>query len=307
MAIKDMPREELLLPGNAACPGCPASVALRVILKALGENTVLTIPACCTAVIQSLYPKTSFKIPVLNMAFETAAVSASGIKAGLRMQGKDDVNVVAWAGDGGTYDIGLQALSGALERGTDFIYICYNNEMYSNTGVQRSGATPYGASTTTSWSGKTEHRKDLMGIVRAHNIPYAATACVAYPEDLYNKVKKAMSMRGPKFIEILAPCPPGWHFDMSKTIEVGRNAVQAGAWALYEVENGKTTFNGPSKAILEKKVPLKPIEDWIRDQGRFKQLFKPKRDEARIAELQAQMERDWDKYRRIVAGECAEL
>ncbi|UCH71654.1 MAG: pyruvate synthase subunit beta, partial [Thermoplasmatales archaeon] len=210
MAIKNLPKEECYIPGSAACPGCPATMALRIVYKALGKNSMMIVPACCTAVIESLHPHTSFGIPTMNIAFEAAAAGASGVEAGLRMQGKEDTTVVAWAGDGGTYDIGIQALSGALERQTNFIYICYNNEIYSNTGIQRSGATPYAAWTTTTVEGKTEFRKEMGEIIQAHHIPYAAQTCVSYPEDLYNKLVKAKNIKGPKYIEIMAPCPPGW-------------------------------------------------------------------------------------------------
>jgi len=237
MAIKDLPIEECVLQGSAACPGCPATMALRMVFKALGKNTVMVVPACCTAVIESLYPNTSFDVPVMNIAFEAAAAGASGVEAALRMQGKKDTTVLAWAGDGGTYDIGIQALSGALERGTNFIYICYNNQIYSNTGIQRSGATPYAAWTTTTVSGKTEFRKEMGDIIQAHHIPYSAQTCVSYPDDFYRKLKKAKSIKGPKYLEIMAPCPPGWRFSMEKTVEMGRMAVETGAWALYECEN----------------------------------------------------------------------
>lgn len=253
MALKDLPVEECLLQGNAACPGCPATIALRLVLKALGKNTVMVVPACCTAVIESLYPTTSFDVPVMNIAFEAAAAGASGVEAALRQQGKEDTTVLAWAGDGGTYDIGIQALSGALERGTNFIYICYNNQIYSNTGIQRSGATPYSAWTTTTVSGKTEFYKEMGDIVRAHHIPYSAQASISQPEDLYKKVKKAKGIKGPKYIEILAPCPPGWRFSMDLTVEMGDLAIETGAWTLYECENDVVTFNGKSKLLLEQK------------------------------------------------------
>jgi len=272
MAIKDLPMEEYVLEGNASCPGCPITVALRVVLKALGKNTILTIPASCSAVVQSLYPKTSYNVPTLNIAFEAAAASASGLVASLKAQGKDNITVVAWAGDGGSYDIGLQALSGALERNTNFIYICYNNQMYSNTGVQRSGATPFGAWTSTTWTGKNERQKVLAEIVMSHHVPYAATASIAYPVDLFKKTKKAQSIMGPKYLEILAPCPPGWRFDMSKTIELARLAVETGVWVLYEFENEKLTFTKPTKDILEGNREPKPVEDWLRLQGRFRNL-----------------------------------
>ncbi|MCX6664827.1 MAG: thiamine pyrophosphate-dependent enzyme [Euryarchaeota archaeon] len=298
MAIKDMPTEECMLPGNASCPGCPATMALRIVLKALGKNTVMTVPACCTAVIESLYPNTSFDVPVMNIAFEAAAAGASGIEAALRQLGQKDTTVLAWAGDGGTYDIGLQALSGALERGTNFIYICYNNQIYSNTGIQRSGATPYAAWTTTTVGGKTEFRKEMGDIIRAHHIPYSAQTCISYPEDLYAKVKKAKDIHGPKYIEILAPCPPGWRFSMDKTVEMGRLAVETGAWTMYECENDIMTFNGKSKLILDKKIEKKPLEEWIKLQGRFSHLFKPKRDEEKLKLMQQHIDQIWERYRK---------
>ncbi len=296
MAIKDLPDLECVLPGSAACPGCPATLGLRLVLKALGKNTVMIVPACCTAVIESLHPHTSFDIPVMNIAFEAAAAGASGVEAAFRKRGKD-ATVVAWAGDGGTYDIGLQALSGALERQTNFIYICYNNQMYSNTGIQRSGATPYGAWTTTTVTGKTEFRKEMGEIVKAHNIPYAAQTCVSYPDDLFNKMKKAKATKGPKYVEILAPCPPGWRFSMDKTVEMGRMVVESGAWALYEIENGTVTFNGVSKAILEGKRQRKPIEDWMKLQGRFRHLFTPTKDTKTLNMIEEHIDQMWERYR----------
>jgi len=298
MALKDLPMDECVLQGNAACPGCPATIALRLVLKALGKNTIMVVPACCTAVIQSLYPATSFDVPIMNIAFEAAAAGASGVVAALKQQGKTDTTVLAWAGDGGTYDIGLQALSGALERGTDFIYICYNNQIYSNTGVQRSGATPMSAWTTTTTTGKTEFQKQMGEIVRAHHIPYAAQTSISQPQDLYNKVKKAKEIEGPKYIEILAPCPPGWRFSMDKTVEMGDLAIATGAWALWETENDMTTFQGKSKLLLEKKIKAKPIEEWMKYQGRFKHLFVPKRDEEQIKSIQAHTDAIWDRYRK---------
>lgn len=297
MAIKDLPDTECIIPGSAACPGCPATMALRTVFKALGKNTVMVVPACCTSVIESIYPNTSFDIPVMNIAFEAAAAGASGVEAALRQQGKGDTTVVAWAGDGGTYDIGIQALSGALERQTNFIYICYNNQIYSNTGIQRSGATPLGAWTTTTVSGKTEYRKEMGEIIQAHHIPYSAQACVSYPEDLYNKVKKAKSIKGPKYIEIMAPCPPGWRFGMEKTVDMGIQAVETGAWVLYECENGKMIFNGKSKLLLEKKIEPKPIEEWIKYQGRFKHLFNPKKDVKTLKKIQEHTNMVLDRYR----------
>ncbi|RLF52189.1 MAG: pyruvate synthase subunit beta [Thermoplasmata archaeon] len=298
MALKDLPREEYLLPGSAACPGCPATIGLRTVLKALSKKTILVVPACCTAVIESWYPNSSFNVPLLNIAFEASGAAASGIVSALKQKGRDDINVVVWAGDGGTYDIGIQAMSGAFERGTDFIYICYNNQIYSNTGIQRSGATPYGAWTTTTVSGKGEFPKDMGAIVRAHRIPYVATACISYPEDLYNKVRKAKEIRGSKYIEVLTPCPPGWRFPMDRTVEMGRLAVETGVWPLYEYENEEMTFNGISRAIFEGKYKRKPVEDWLKLQGRFSHLFKPKRDEERIKRFEKFVDDMWERFRK---------
>jgi pyruvate ferredoxin oxidoreductase beta subunit len=298
LAIKDLPLEEYYIPGSAACPGCPATIAMRIVFKAIGKKMIMVVPACCTAVIQSLHPDTSFNIPIMNIAFEAAAAGASGVTAALKTQGKEDITVVAWAGDGGTYDIGIQALSGAFERQTNFIYICYNNQIYSNTGIQRSGATPYAAWTTTTVGGKTEFRKEMGEIVMAHHIPYVAQACISYPEDLYNKVKKAKSIKGPKYVEILAPCPPGWRFSMERTVEMGILAVETGAWALYECENDKMTFNGRSKLLLEKKIERKPIEEWIKYQGRFRHLFQPEKDTKRIEAIEHNIDQTWDRYRK---------
>ena len=228
ITVKDLPVEEYLLAGNASCPGCPASLGLRMLGKALGGKLILVVPACCSTIIQGAFPKTAANFPVLNIAFAASAATASGVAAGLEVKGEKDVHVVVWAGDGGTADIGIQALSGAAERGDNIIYICYDNEAYMNTGIQRSGATPYGAWTTTTWTGKKEFKKDVPMIMAAHNLPYIATACVAYPLDFIAKVRKAAKYRGTKYIHLLAPCPPGWRFPSEKTVEVGRLAVLTG-------------------------------------------------------------------------------
>lgn len=302
MAIKNLPAEELLRPGGGGCPGCPSSLALRVALKALGSNTILVMPAACAVVCVGGYPKSSFDVSVMSVLFEASAAGAAGLVSGLKRRGKSDTSVVVWAGDGGTYDIGLQSLSGAIERDTDFIYVCYNNEMYSNTGIQRSGATPYGAWTTTTWTGKREQKKDLPAIIRAHRLPYMATASPSYPEDLFRKMQKAMTIRGSKYIEILAPCPPGWRFPMEKMLEMGRLAVETGAWALYEYQDGQLTFNLKSKSILERQSEPKPIEDYLKIQGRFAHLFKPERNEAALATIKEGINVEWERFRKQV--EC---
>ena len=275
MAIKDLPREECYIPGSAACPGCPATIALRIVFKAFGKNTMMIVPACCTAVIESLHPYTSFDIPTMNIAFEAAAAGASGVEAGLRMQGKTDTTVVAWAGDGGTYDIGIQALSGAMERRHDMLYVCYNNDAYMNTGIQRSSATPFGANTTTSPSGKVEfgkkqYQKNLTEILVAHEIPYVAQVTVAYWMDSTKKFEKAWSIPGPKFINAYSPCVPGWGYHMSQTIKISKMAVETNLWPLYEVENGVYTIT-----LKNPKEKRKPIEEFLKMQVRFKHLLNP--------------------------------
>jgi pyruvate ferredoxin oxidoreductase beta subunit len=300
MAIKDLPREELMYSGAGSCPGCVDLLSLRMTLKALGPKTVLVSPASCTASIATSYPKSPFGVPVLTMAFAAGGAAASGVVAALNRLGEDDVNVVVWAGDGGTYDIGLQSMSGAMERGTNFIFVCYNNEAYSNTGVQRSGATPFGAWTTTTWKGKVEQRKDMPAIMMAHRLPYVATASASYIEDLYRKVQKAASIKGPKYLEFHIPCAPAWRFPMEKTVEMGRLAVETGAWALFESENGKVEFNLRSKQILDGKVQRKPIAEYLEPQGRFAHLFRPKRDEEALASIEDFIQGEWKRYHQLV-------
>ncbi|MCX6692499.1 MAG: thiamine pyrophosphate-dependent enzyme, partial [Methanoregula sp.] len=212
------------------------------------------------------YPKTAFTVPVVNIAFGAAAACASGMSSLFRVAGRK-TKVIVYAGDGGTLDIGLQAMSGAFERGTDFLYICYDNEAYGNTGMQRSSATPLGAKTTTTPAGKPEVKKDIDAIIAAHEPPYQATACSSYPQDLFRKVQKALTFRGPTFIHVLSPCPPGWRYPTEKTVEIGKLAVKSGMWVLYEREHGKLTISAPSKAAMKKPIPL---EEYLAPQGRFK-------------------------------------
>ncbi|MEN6442774.1 MAG: thiamine pyrophosphate-dependent enzyme [Methanoregula sp.] len=264
--MAEIPKEEFLKKCTSACAGCSSSLTLRYVLKAAGPDTVLVVPACCTSVIQGIYPNTAMNVPVYNVAFAAAAACASGMSNAFRETGKK-TNVIVYAGDGGTLDIGIQSLSGAFERGTDFLYICYDNEAYGNTGMQRSSGTPLGARTTTTPTGKTDAKKDIDAIVAAHDPPYMATSCSAYPQDIFKKVAKALTFRGPTFIHILAPCPPGWRYPTEKTIEMGKLAVKSGSWVLYEREHGKLTISGPSKAAIKKPIPL---EEYLVPQGRFK-------------------------------------
>ncbi len=290
MKMSAIPQEEYLLEGNSACHGCASSMALRIVLKALGKNTVLVVPASCTSVYQGVFPNSAIAVPAVNSAFACSAAVASGLKASLEHQGID-ANVVVWAGDGGTYDIGLQALSGAAERNEDIIYICYNNEMYSNTGIQRSSATPYGAWTTTTIRGKREHRKDVAELMVAHGIPYVATASAGYLDDLYKKIKKARKIEGFRYIEILSPCPPGWRYPMQKTVEIARLAVETGMWILYECEHGILRFTGVSKAIADGRKRMRDIEEYLLLQGRFRHL-----NDDEIREIRKYITERWKRF-----------
>ena len=289
--IKDrIPREELLYSGHLACPGCGAPIAMRLVLKALGEKTMVALPACCWSIIAGPWPQSSLRVPLFHTAFETGAAVASGIKAALEMRGDLETTVIAWAGDGGTFDIGLQALSGAAERNEDIIYFCYDNEAYMNTGVQHSSATPWGAWTTTTPSGHSEMRpkKDMLAIMAAHRIPYAATASVAYPDDLVEKVRKAKGIKGMRFIHILSPCPPGWKTADEESIALARLAVRNRVFPLMEVENG-----GRWRFTVDH--PGEPVEPYIRRQGRFRHL-----GDAEIAEIQKAVDERWESLERRV-------
>ncbi len=297
-SIKELSKEEYLLKGHIACAGCGPTIAIRLLFKALGNKVVMVIPACCSSVIPGPYPYSSFAVPVQNMLFEATGATASGVVAALRQRDIKDVAVVGWAGDGGTFDIGIQALSGAAERETDFIYICYDNEAYGNTGVQRSGATPYGAWTTTTPTGKKERKKDMPFIMAAHRIPYIATACPSYPIDFINKLRKAKETKGTKFIHLLAPCPTGWRYDTSKTVEMGRLAVQTGIWVLFEIEYGRFKLNPPSSRLIDK-AKRKPVKEYLTLQGRFRNLT-----EGDIEKIQRWVDEDWERYRELVSRPC---
>jgi pyruvate/2-oxoacid:ferredoxin oxidoreductase beta subunit len=277
-----LPEEELMSPGHLACQGCGATMAMRYVLKALGRKTIVCIPACCWAVIDGPFPHSSLGVPIFHCAFETAASTAAGVKAGLEITGDAETTVLAWAGDGGTFDIGLQALSGAAERNDDILYVCYDNEAYMNTGIQRSSATPYGAWTTTTpvKHFKNRPKKDIDAIMAAHRIPYLATASVAFPEDLYKKARKAKDIKGTRFLHIYAPCPSGWKSRPEDTVKLARLAVQTGIFPLYEVEDGERT------TISIKVKERKPINDYLRLQGRFRHL-----KDTDIAVMQADVDR----------------
>lgn len=282
---KQFPEEEYMMSGHLACSGCGASIAMRYALKALGEDTVVIIPASCFSMIAGVFPYDSLKVPVYHVAFETAASTATGVKAGLEMKDDLTTTVLAWAGDGGTFDIGLQALSGAAERNDDFIYVCYDNEAYMNTGIQRSSATPFLTWTTTTpiHQAKEEAKKNIMEIMAAHRIPYAATASVAYPEDFFNKMKKAKGIRGFKFIHILSTCPTGWRLPTQLSIKAARLAVLTRIFPLYEIENGE-------RYTLNLKPELRPVKEYLKLQGRFSHLTDPE-----IEVIQENVERAWER------------
>ncbi|MFQ5711965.1 MAG: thiamine pyrophosphate-dependent enzyme [Candidatus Geothermarchaeales archaeon] len=295
MSIKDLVEgEELLLPGNAACAGCGLTGCLRLFLKILGQRTILVDPAGCIAIVQSPYPHSSFGVITINSAFETAAATASGIASALEMRGLDDVTVLAWAGDGATFDIGLQALSSVADRNDNILYVCYDNESYMNTGIQASGATPYGAWTTTTPLGKRRHKKDILGIMMAHNIPYAASASPSFPVDLLKKVTKAKGIRGTRFFHLLAPCPTGWRFPSNLTIKLGRLAVETGMWILYEYHDDQLTLTGPSRYIAEGKLKRKPVADYLSPQGRFSNL-----SDADAEEVQTWVDQRWEELKNL--------
>lgn len=287
--LLDLTEEEFVNPGNRACAGCGLGIVYRTALKALGKNTILVVPPSCLTVLQGLYPIAATKLPSLNVTFASTGAAATGVRAAMRSLKKENVNVVAFAGDGGTGDIGIQALSGACERGDDILYICYDNEAYMNTGVQRSGTTPKGVvTTTTPIVGKAQNKKDVPGIVAAHGIPYLATASAAYPLDLYDKVKKATTIKGPKYIHVHTPCPPGWGFDPRFTVKVGKSAVESGLFTLYEIENGSFTLSDPSKKRIGKSLS---VDEYFRLQSRFKSLNKDT-----VNDLQKQVDLSWGSY-----------
>lgn len=284
MAKLPLPPDELVDGGHVACHGCGAALAMRLLLKGLGPRTSLVIPACCWAVIPGPMPGSCLQVPTVFSPFETTAAFATGIQRAMRQQGITDVNVVGFAGDGGTADIGIQALSGAAERNEDFIYVCYDNEAYMNTGIQRSGSTPIGAWTTTTPERLTKgtQKKDMPAIMAAHGIPYVATLNPSFPEDFVAKAQKAKAIKGTRYLHILADCPTGWRHDPARMVEVGRLATTSRVWPLYEVENGVTRLSRmPHKPV--------PVKDYLSAQGRFDGLTPDQ-----IADYQKHIDARWD-------------
>jgi len=285
MTQSDLPQKDYMYSGHVGCPGCGATVAMKFALRALEEKTIMVIPACCWAIIAGAHPQTALNVPILHTAFETAAAAASGLRAALDRKGDTETTVVAWAGDGGTFDIGFQALSGAAERNEDFIYVCYDNEAYMNTGVQRSSSTPYGSRTTTTPGQGWKHtrKKNIVEVMAAHRIPYAATASIAFPEDMIRKFQKAREMKGgTRFLHVFASCPTGWRVPTEHCIKVARLAVQTNAFPLYEVEDG-------IRYTLNHKGSSRPVKDYMSPQGRFRHLR-----EEDYAVIQEMVDKDWE-------------
>ena len=290
-------REEPLTGGHRACAGCGAPIIVKQVLMASKDPVVVVSATGCLEVVTTIFPYTAWKVPFLHNAFENSAATCSGIEAAyksLKRQGKvktDHINFVAFGGDGGTYDIGFQSLSGAMERGHDMLYVCYNNEAYMNTGIQRSSATPKGAATTTAPAGKVipgklQFPKNLTEIMVAHDLPYVAQSAVGFWRDLTLKAEKAFSKRGPKFMNVLQPCRLGWDYKPEDTCNLGRLAADTCVWPLYEVENGKYTLTYTPKT-------KKPVVEFLKVQGRFRHLFKPG-NEAILESIQKEVDRRWE-------------
>jgi len=296
---------ELFSSGHRACAGCGPAIALRLIMKAARGPVIATNSTGCMEVVSTIYPYTSWKIPWIHTAFENVAANAAGIETALKVMKKkgqlkyDHVDVVAFGGDGGTFDIGIQALSGAVERGHDFLYVLYDNEAYMNTGIQRSSGTPMGAWTTTSPAGKvipgkSERKKPIADIMVAHEMPYVATASITYWKDLVVKARKGMEVNGPAFLHVFAPCPRGWRSETAKSVEIARLAVLTCVFPLWEAEYGEYKLSSASKAIARNPERKLPVEVYLKTQGRFRHLFKPENKHV-LEAIQKEVDRRWQK------------
>ncbi len=275
----------LLRPGHAACAGCGLATGMKLVLQAMGPRTIAVIVPSCEGAIGGVYPNTSYGVPTLHSAFEIAAPTAAGIANALQIQGKDDIQVVAFAGDGGTFDIGLQALSGVMKNNDDIIYVCLDNEAYMNTGIQVSSATPSYAWTGTTPEGNPRRKKNIMEIMAAHYNPYSATATIGFPRDLQQKITKAKSTRGTKFIHILVPCPTGWRTTSDISPELSILAVETNVFPIYEVEDGRRyTINREPRCL--------PVQEYLLRQGRFRHL-----KEEQIRQIQMDVDEEWEKLK----------
>lgn len=297
-----------LTEGHRLCAGCAEPIVAKQVLLATDKPVVVANATGCFEVSTSGFPQSAWEVPWIHTAFATTAATISGVESAyvsLKRKGKisEDIRFVAFGGDGATYDIGLQALSGAIERGHRFMYVCLNNEAYMNTGIQRSGATQRGASTTTCPSGtcipgKKEIPKDLTKIIAAHKLPYAAQASPHNWKDLITKAAKGFEANGPSFLNIITPCPRGWRYDGANTIEMAKLAVETGMWPLYEYEHGKWTLTGETKRIAEGKMERRPLADWLKAQGRFKHLLAPEWKDV-VDDIQNNLDASWDELLRL--------
>ena len=300
--IKELTKvPERLGPGHRLCAGCGAPIVAKMVMMGTTDPVVVTNATGCLEVATTIYPYTAWKTSWMHNAFENSAATIAGVESAyrsLKKQGKvkKDIKFLAFGGDGGTYDIGLQALSGALERGHNFVYVCYNNEAYMNTGIQRSGATPKGAATTTSPAGevipgKRVFPKDLTQIVAAHNIPYAAQGSISNWKDLVEKAQKAFSAEGPAFLNVFSPCPPGLKHATDKSVEMAKLMVECKAWPLYEIENGKYRITYTPRKV-------RPVSEWVAMQGRFRHLQKQENKHI-IEEMQKRVDEQWARLENL--------
>lgn len=286
--------KNLLAPGHTSCAGCGEALGLRTVVNAAGKDIIIANATGCSEIFTSRYPESAWEVPWIHSLFENSAAVASGIEVALKILGREkEAKVIAQGGDGATADIGLQAISGMFERWHDILYVCYDNEAYMNTGIQRSGLTPFDARTTTTPPGKLsfgnpKQKKDMPRIAAAHGIPYVSTSSVAYPKDIEKKVKKALSIYGPKYIQIHVPCPLGWRYDPSMTIQAAKLAVETGLYPMYEMENGEIT------SVL--KIKKKPVEEYLKSQGRFKHLFESDSGKEEIKKIQGIADNNIKKF-----------
>jgi pyruvate ferredoxin oxidoreductase beta subunit len=319
LTLKELAKKpDQICSGARLCAGCDETIIVRMVLKATRGPTIVTTATGCLEVATSTFPYTAWDLPWIHSAFENTAATASGIEAAIKamknrkkspLSNYEKIDVMAFAGDGGTYDIGFQALSGAIERGHDFTYILLDNEAYMNTGIQRSGATPFTASTTTSPAGKviqgkTETKKPIDDIIIAHEIPYFATLNAAWPLDVIKKTRKGIEVDGPAFLHAIVPCSRGWRYPPEKTIEISRLATQTCVFPLYEVtyNEGKPSYelSAPSLSIAKRPEIKKPVEDYLKPQGRFNHLFRPEKKDALVKQIQEHLDLKWE----ILLNKC---